>query len=419
MILLAMLLSTSPALAQDSLPEVLPESDQVDALPEPEAWEKVGWGWGGLPYVVYNSDEGFNFGLIGSIYRYDGKTKPYRTAIGFNPSFTTKGVLWERVDIDALGLAGGKLRVTARAVFDSRFTEPYCGVGGDVKCDQETADAQMDQYGVPAERSDEDYRRWFFAGYRQPFIEGWARYQLSPMPHRVELLANARVSYLAPFDRYEHTLYSYERPEEDERGLTSVLQAGIMLDNRDNEPSPFSGYWVEATVRGATPYWGSQFTFFGFNTTLRGYLPVLKEGRLTVADRFAFDGLVGDTNMKELDWMGGYQPYNGVGGARSLRGIRQDRYRGKVKMINQLELRWRFARWKPGPTVDWYLQPFLDVGKVGEEWEDFGPTPFQTGQGLGLRVAFNQNFILRGDFATAKVEGWGLSGLYLATENIF
>lgn len=424
MLPLALLLSLVPAHAQEVDADAPAEAVDV-AAPEvsKEAWEKVGWGWGGLPYVVYGTDDGVNVGIIGSVFRYDGKTAPYKTRIGGLVSFTSKGILYDYIDVDALGLAGGNLRLTTRVAFDSRFTEPFCGVGGDVTCSEEDARGQLDELDPPVPDPDEDtLRRWYFMAYRQPFALAWARYQLSDKPHRIELLGNYRLSYFHPFEKYPNTLFADEGTwvADEERGFTSVIQAGIMADNRDNEPSPFRGYWVEATVRGASKYWGSQFNWFGFNTTLRGYVPLASDGRLTIADRFVFDGIVGSPNTKELDWMGGYQPYNGAGGARSLRGIRQDRYRGKVKLINQLELRWRVYRWEPGnTTVDFYAQPFLDVAMVGAEWDDFGKSPFRAGEGLAVRVAINQNFILRGDFATSQVEGWGLSGLYLDIDNLF
>ncbi len=412
--LLSALLLASPALAQDDAP----------AQEGVEKWQTTGWGWGGLPYVIYNSDDGVNVGVIGSLYKYNGEVAPYKTRIGFLASFTSKGILYDYVDVDALGLAGGKLRLTTRVLFDSRFSEPYCGLGSGADC--YSAQEEMEAAGIDldamseAEREDA-LRRWYYMAYRQPYGLAWARYELTEMPHRVELIGSYRGSYFVDFDRFDYTKYDAEIGDAD-RGFTSVLQGGIMVDNRDNEPSPWRGYWVEATVRGASKYWGSQFEWFGFNTTLRGYLPILPDGRLTLADRYVFDGIVGETvPTKEMDWMGGYQMYNGLGGARSMRGVRAQRYRGRVKMLNQAELRWRAYRHntKKGGEIDFYLQAFLDAGMVGEEWADFADSPILHGEGVGLRIAFNRNFILRGDFAYSPYEEGMLTGLYLDVDNLW
>ena len=38
-----------------------------------------------------------------------------------------------------------------------------------------------------------------------------------------------------------------------EPGISSVPQVGITIDNRDQEPAPSSGYFAEASLRGAHP----------------------------------------------------------------------------------------------------------------------------------------------------------------------
>ena len=391
-----------------------------------ESWQKKGWGWGGIPAVNYNSDEGFGFGVIGSVYKYNDQAQPYKTRIGGLVFFTTSGVQYHYLDVDALDLAGGKLRLTTRVLYDYRFTSNYCGVGGDVECNDEgLARQQMDFYDVDYDDlSDEEYdellARWYQAAFRMPYALAFARYELTEMPHKVEAIASYRLSYFAPFSKFDDTLYQHEQDLDAETGLSSVIQAGLMVDNRDNEPAPKEGYWVEGTVRGAHRYIGSQFDWFGFNTTLRGYLPILREGRLTLAERFAFDGIVGESNYKELDWMGGFQMYTAAGGARSLRGIRSERYRGKVKILNQTELRWKTYTITPGEmTIDLYLQGFVDAAHVAAEWEDLGGSPVHLGEGGGLRIAINQNFVLRGDFATSFDEGWKLSGIYLDVDNLW
>ena len=428
--------SAETAPAAEPAPEPVPVAEVAAPAEQTEevelaAWQKNKWGWGGIPAVNYNSDEGFGFGVIGSVYKYNGESKPYKTRIGGLVFFTTKGVQYHYIDVDALDLAGGKLRLTTRVLYDYRFTSNYCGVGGDVECnDPGLAGQQMDFYDVPRdELSDEEWEtqlaRWYKAAFRMPYAIAFARYELSDMPHKVEAIASYRLSYFAPFDKtfeggLDDTLYQHSVDLDAETGFTSVLQGGIMVDNRDNEPAPKRGYWVEGTVRGASKYWGSKFNWFGFNATMRGYLPILKDGKLTLADRLAVDGIVGETNYKELDWMGGSQFYTAAGGARSLRGIRSERYRGKVKALNQAELRWKAVTFTPGSTVvDLYFQGFVDAAHVAAEWDDVGGSPIHLGEGGGLRIAINENFILRGDFATSFDEGWGLTGIYLDVDNLW
>jgi len=32
--------------------------------------ERTGWGWGGVPAINYNADEGFGYGVVGNVYNY-------------------------------------------------------------------------------------------------------------------------------------------------------------------------------------------------------------------------------------------------------------------------------------------------------------------------------------------------------------
>jgi hypothetical protein len=66
---------------------------------------------------------------------------------------------------------------------------------------------------------------------------------------------------------------------------------------------------------------------------------------LSFAVRGAADVIVGDAPFYELTRFGALMPRDGPGGGWSLRGIPRQRYSGKVKLIQNLELRsifWRF-----------------------------------------------------------------------------
>jgi len=435
-LLLAALL-IAPALAQDAPDESPPEEVGEPVSPVPEndvvAWERQGLGFGGLPAVNYNTDEGFGAGALGTLYGYDGATAPYKwklTALFF---LTTNGVHSHYLDLDALELAGGKLRVRSRAKFGATSAENYCGLGSQVTCDEGQAILRADDQGL-AEGEDRNtfLRRYYKNRLIEPFWTTNVRYQLRDKPHRVELIAGYRFSWLisgalgepGPF---EGSLYSETFPE-GENVRTGVAQLGIMVDNRDNEPSPHSGYWVEATTRGSHPYLGSSpgTGYVGFNANLRGYVPILKEGRLTLANRLIMDAIVGNASTQELSWFGGTQIIQGIGGLNAGRGIRQRRYRAPVKGIEQAELRWRFASVDLGFPLELYLHAFGEVSYVGETERvvdanapfnaDQGPIHF--GEGAGLRIVMDKNFIIRLDFGFSGDENNAM-GMYIDVDNLF
>lgn len=411
------------AFAQDPSPADAPEPAPAIEQP-PKPWERTGFGFGGLPAVNYNSDEGFGFGVVGSLYRYDGQTGPYKTAFNLVLFATTKAVQSHSLEIDWLQVRGTPVRITARFEFASTSTSNYCGVGPEVTCDPAEAEAAASVSGLEGEAREDFVRRYYRTRFLNPNARVDVRYMLDPMPHRVELLFGYRANALIPGDFSERapwpgSLYAQDFPG-GEQGLVSVLQAGVMFDNRDNEPAPIRGYWIEASLRGATFLWGSSYDYFGYNTTIRAYTPVFTD-RLVFASRTMLDGLAGDAHILELATPGGTQRIPFYGSLNAGRGIRLRRYIGKSKVLQQAEL--RLTALSPtvaGVDIDLGLLGFGDLGFVGEELSDFGRafgTPLPS-TGGGLRIAFDKNFIVRADVGVSPIEDWAPS-VYIDLRNLF
>jgi hypothetical protein len=79
--------------------------------PSPPTWQEAGWGGGGLPAANYTTDDGFGGGILGSLYRYDGVTSPYRWSLTVLLFTTSKGIHSHKVQFDILDLLDGKLGV--------------------------------------------------------------------------------------------------------------------------------------------------------------------------------------------------------------------------------------------------------------------------------------------------------------------
>lgn len=394
--------------------------------PPTRASDRVGWGWGALPTPNYNADEGFGFGALGALYRYDGKTAPYKTAITAILFMTTRQIHNHSLEVDALELAGRPIRVTARAELAATLVNAWCGVGPEVTCDPAVATAAGEALGLQGEALETFARRYYYTRYVNPngFVN--VRWALDPMPHRVEVFGGWRGNYLVPGSFTEpgpwpDSLYAQDFPG-GERGMVSVLQVGLMVDDRDHEPAPTRGYWVEASVRGSAPWWGSapEWSYFGFSTTLRGYLP-LGTDRLVLADRVVFDGMVGDAHLLELATIGGSQRFFGWGGLNAGRGIRLRGFLGRVKLFEQLELRWTPLSFEVGGVpFDVGLLGFGDLGFVATDFASVGelfdrPLP---GTGGGLRIAVDENLIIRADVGVSPLEGWKPAP-YIDIKNLF
>lgn len=403
--------------------------EPAPAPPDPaseraDPWDRTGWGFGGLPAVNYNSDEGLGLGVVGSLYRYDGRAAPYKTALNLILFVSTKAVHTHSLEVDAVDLGGRPLRLTARAAFEATKTSNYCGLGPEVTCDPALAEQWADGLGLSGTAREDFLRHFYRVRFLNPNAQVNLRWAVDPLPHKVELVLGWRANAMIPGDfqsaePYFGSLYAQDFPA-GERGLVSVLQAGVMVDDRDNEPAPIRGYWIEGTVRGAHSVILSDYDYFGFNVTLRGYAPVGTD-RLVFADRVMFDGMVGDAHTLELSTPGGTQRYAGFyGSLNDGRGIRLRRYLGKVKGLQQAELRWTFTEFGVGSsTIDLGLLGFVDVGFVATDFSHLRelavPLPSTGG---GFRFALDQNFIVRADVGVSPLEDWTPS-VYIDLRHLF
>lgn len=381
-----------------------------------EPWERDGWGFGALPAANYNTDEGFGFGAVGSAYRYDGETRPYALGATLLLFASTRGVHSHRLDLDFVGLARDRLRLTTRLELDATTTSNFCGVGHAVACDRDLAEEAAD--GMQGEARAEFVRRYYLVRYLRPNAFVNARWKIG-VPG-VEVMAGWRGEMLVPGTFGQSGPYPGSYYEEEigaERGLSSVVQAGLMYDTRDNEPSPHRGVWAEVSIRGTTP--GSAWHHGGANLTFRGYLPLAEH--LTLASRTVLDGLVGDAHVVDLARPGGSQIYSMGGGAAAGRGIRLRRYIGRARAMEQLELRWAFARFDVAKVpVELTALAFVDALTAAAEWDDLDEALAHPvfGEGVGLRVALEENFVVRVDIGVSAVEDWAPK-LYIDLANLF
>jgi hypothetical protein len=416
--------------AADTQPD--PPTSPTPPTPAPTA-AADGVTFSGIPAVSYIADNGLGLGVVAAAYWGDGATLPYRTAVTLQLFATTRLVQDSHLTVDALNVADLPLRLGGRAGFLASLTQNYCGEGGDVTCDPAIARAAARDEGLVDDEGDVDdaFDRFVGRYYQRRFLNPYAfvnaRYALvqrsTNQPTRVELTAGYRASYFIPgnafadddgdgapdLSPYPGSLYAAAHPD-GEPGLSSLVSLGFMLDSRDNEPAPSSGWWSEASVRATTP--GSSWTYAGFNITLRGYAPVSFLGndlgrRVVLAHRVLVDGIVGDAPVQDLSRLGGSQDTYAFGGADVGRGIRVQRYLGGLKVLDQAELRWRFAELQGlGQSFAFTAVGFVDSGLVGDRVIAPAHLGIAAGGGGALRVAWNENFIVRCDVAVSPVEGW-------------
>lgn len=383
-------------------------------------------GFGGVPALNYDADNGFGFGVVGSLFWYEPGFEPYRYALTLQVFATTRLVQDHQVRFDALDVFGLPLRFTFRGGYFQTVTHNFCGFGNAVGCDPEEGKREAARRGLLGEEEDAFARRYHKLRFVRPYAQTLLRWRLNKRPHMVELMAGWRGDgYLhgdpwedadgdgspdLAFRPYPGSLYQQTFPR-GEPGFASVLTFGVMVDDRDNEPAPTRGYWVEASVRAASSLLGSSWDYLGANVTLRGYVPLLRgSDRLVLAERLVFDVTAGDLPVQEMVRVGGSWDYTAFGGNPMGRGIRLQRYIGRLKALGQTELRFAVVEHELfAQHFRWSVVALLDHGWVGYDWTDLRGHPLRLalGGGGGVRLAYNRDFVVRLDVATSPDEAWG------------
>lgn len=417
-LLTALAFLMSAPLFATSTPQTEVPPSQAEPSPQPPTDDALSIGWGAIPAINFNSDDGLGYGALGSVFWYDGTTKPYRAALTAQAFLTTNWIHAHYVRLDALNVNNWPIRAFAEVGYYSSITQNYCGMGVLVACDTPENDPALNTSG------DTPVSRYNKLRFRNMYTLLAARYRFRDKPHRFELFAAYRGAYWMPGTwedptPYQGSRFASERPDGD-AGFASTFQFGAVVDDRDHEPAPKKGYVLELSARASSDLWGSDWSYLGANLTALGFVPLNKQKNAILASRTVADVVVDGIGrvfggkdrpapIYELVRPGGTRDYISFGGEWIGRGIRVQRFVGRVKGFQQFELRYTFATHTLfGADVEWTGLGFTDLGWVAPSIEDvFTQDPFiATSFGGGLRLTLNKNFILRADVGTSPLERW-------------
>ena len=351
-----------------------------------------------VPTLTFDTDEGVGTGGVATLFHRQPGVEPYRDALTLNVFISSKLVQHHGLTWDAVQPFGFDGRAYLRLAYYSTVTENYCGVGDDVTC----------------------------AGQRHAtlmrFIRPYATAIVRPrLAGDVELLLGWRGALTIPGDLtartpYPGSLFARDHPD-GEAGFSSVPFVGVVVDGRDREVSPRRGFYTEASVRGAHPLVGATWTYAGVDLQLAGYFSLLADPRVVLAVRGIFDALVGDPSVEEMARIGGTLDRIAFGGASIGRGIREQRYLGKTKVIGQAELRASlFEHELFGAHFEHGCALFTDDAWVGYDADH--PLKLLGTVGVSYRLLWDHDFAIRWDLATSPDEAEG-PGFYIIVGEAF
>lgn len=385
------------------------------------------WSVAAVPTLIYNSDEGFGTGGVATLYHRADGLAPYKDAITLKLYISTKLVQGHELSWDGLQVGNLPLRIFARIGFFSTVTQNFCGYGNAVNCDPNLAISKAKERGLSEGSEDYDsfVRNYYQMRFMRPYADLLLRYKLRDMPHRLEILAGWRGSWEIPGDfshrtPYPGSLYA-ETFAQGESGISSAPFLGFILDNRDAETFPTRGYVLESSLRAAAAWTGSTWTYAGGNLSFATFHRFLGSRRTIFASRMLADVVVGEPSTEQMARTGGSTDEIAFGGQAMGRGIREQRYLGKVKGIYQAELRskiWDLSFWGQDFNLGGAL--FTDVAGIIYDLQDprGDPGKLVWGAGGSFRIIWNRDFVIRFDLAGSPSEP-GRPGVYIQVGNVF
>jgi hypothetical protein len=151
-------------------------------------------------------------------------------------------------------------------------------------------------------------------------------------------------------------------------GLQSGLGIKISMEGRDNRLNAKHGFFIDAGFQVFDKFLGGDFNYKYVQADLRYYFTPLK--KLTIATQARTESKQGNVPVQSLAFLGGDY---------TMRGIYLGRYRDKVSIDSQVELRFPIF-WILGGTV------FGGAGQVAPEYAQMSWDSFHYCYGTGLRL---------------------------------
>ncbi len=412
---------------------------------------KKNWNFGALPTVAFDTDLGFQYGALVNLYNYgDGSRFPkYNHSLYFEVSRFTKGSGINRFYYDSDQLIEG-LRTSVDLSYLSDQAYDFYGYNGYNAVYQ--PDWTNTESGSYKTRMFYKYDRNLFrfkvdlqghlSGEHVKWVCGFNLQNFAIKDVNLDKLNKGKkgndVLPAVPglFQKYQD--WGIISANEANGGFVPTVKGGIVYDSRDNRPNPMKGFWTEAVLETAPKFLGAESSFTKLSLIHRQYFTLVPKN-LSFVYRLSYQTTVA-----------GHAPFyyqsqvitsvltgalsEGLGGAKTMRGILRNRVIGDGFFYGNAELRWKAVKFQ-WIKNNFYigLNAFTDFGKVTKKIEipkEIAATlpadyyiadkeKFHYSSGAGLRIVMNENFVIAVDYGMTPNVQDGTSGMYIGLNYLF
>jgi hypothetical protein len=402
---------------------------------------KKGFGFGALPAVSYDSDLGFQYGVLTNLYHYgDGSRFPkYDHSLYLELSTYTKGTSIARLRYDSEKLIP-KVRTTVDIAYVSDQKSDFFGFNGYQSVyDEENVKLYRNFYKHERNmfRTKADFQGYFGES-KFGWVAGFAHYNFEIDTVDIVKLGLPAIPDGGLFQKYKD--WGLIGADEAAGGNINYLKAGLKYDSRDQLACPMKGIFTEAVVQSAPGFLNSSFPHSKLAVIHRQYFTLAND--LSFAYRIDYQMTLGNGKVPYFAQPLLITSYlvaatnQGMGGKSSLRGVLRNRVVGDAIGFGNFELRYKFLRF------DWLNQNFylgtnlffdagiilkqvdMNLGAVSETdlatyFKTYETGKFHSSAGIGLKIGWNENFIVSVDFGKALNKQDGNTGIYIGLNYLF
>ncbi|MDR2084541.1 MAG: hypothetical protein LBP67_06065 [Bacteroidales bacterium] len=436
---------------------------------------KKGWNFGGLPVVSFNTDLGFQYGALVNAFDYgDGSRYPdYNRSFKVEVSTYTKGSSVFQFFYDDKALLPKGIRMTTDISYLPSRADHFYGFNGAMAIfNEDFSDDSSENYISRMYYRQKRNMLRFTIDLQQnigksdfKWLAGIGVYNFRMGTVDIDKLnKNKDEDKMLPdvdllYDNY--VKWGIISEKEADGGLSTFVKFGAIYDTRDIEANPNKGIWTELlfNISPAIFKAADQMSYGLIALTHRQYITLVRN-KLTFAYRLGYQGtLFGEVPYYVQPFMissySAATTSDGLGGAKSLRGILKTRVYGSHFAYGNIELRWRFVNFTLGKqNIYLTLAPFVDLGSTivqmkkdeinyaieqlslsdddptkkeefkGYDVNDFFDTSRKSdklhiGYGAGFYFSMNHNFVVAINYGRAADKNDGRSGFYINIGFVF
>lgn len=400
---------------------------------------KTGFGFGALPAISFDSDLGFQYGAIVNLYHYgDGTNFPkYDHSLYMEWSRFTKGTGINRIMYDTEKLIPG-IRATVDVTYYTDQMLSFYGFNGYQTVYEDTRSRSYYSHERNMFRAKADFQG-NFGDSHFGWVGGYTFYNFAIDSVDIDKLGLEPISGGSLYQRYVNR--GLISADEANGGSINYIKLGAKYDSRDQRAFPSKGIWTEAVIQTA-PGFLNDMPHNKFALIHRQYFKLMND--MVLAYRVDYQTTVGSGKVPYYA-----QPLlitsfltaaanQGMGGARTLRGVMRNRVIGDAVAFANLEFRYKFLKFS-FLNQNFYLGTniFFDSGMILKPMEiagfdqmstavkdelqlgEFESGKLHSSAGMGLKIGWNENFVISVDHGRSFSQQDGKAGTYINLNYLF